>query len=421
MLSSGKNLPSNYRNFDLTVPLPEREDDFEFGSTLPRNPCYLENDHVATNLPDTLGGADDHLGLENAQRILVCGFHIWAQVSSWICGGGRRTQTPSSACAPWRQESHWNGIYRSLRHWRSRLSPRLLYSPDDSNLRAHVSRGNGETFAIINLLYDINVVFLHRDYIPFLAHRVRRPTGPVDPPLILDTPPDGWWEHGARDMFQAAKRTVQLMQGLDENGIGIDSPFTCFCIYIAGTVLSYLEAWPHMAPEVTDAPQYTPWTLTFLEVHAQRWPICDGWKKTLMSLGSLYRHINAGGQMYSQFGRDDFIQVEDRLHRFAAAKPPRNNEIVEPLQGSPASLSNTTIPQSRTMDISQEEPHTNISEEPNGLTSTYQDHGAFESTQGAWEHDLQWYYDSQSDLTASQDIMTSILGTQHLEGWLLDI
>lgn len=56
----------------------------------------------------------------------------------------------------------------------------------------------------------------HGEYMPLIPHSTSRPRGPVDPPLLLEEPPAGWWERSAQQwLLEAASNIVQLMQTLD--------------------------------------------------------------------------------------------------------------------------------------------------------------------------------------------------------------
>lgn len=416
MLSSGKNLPANHHHFDLSIPLPSSEDDFEFGSVDTAAPQYLDHDNSTDS---ECIEATDQLGLENIQRIFIGGFETWARLSSWIVGGGRRTPHPSSACVPWAIHSHWTRLSTSLRRWEANISPRLLYSTNPSSLKVFLSRGHGETFATINLLYFLNVAFLHREYIPFFGHRVKKPCGPVDPPLIDEIAPDGWWENGSREMFQAAESTVRLMQSLEEKDSTIETPFTCFCVYIAGAMLCYLDAWPHMAPEVKNAKQSFGWTLKFLESATLRWPICRGWRKTMLGLDAISRHINSGAGSYSHFGRDEFVDMEDRLHRFTDTEAPEPDTIVasfrESRQHNRVNDSSTILQSSIASSVEQGSSNTTPPirhPEPQAHASASRD---------PLPDPLAWYNDTISEFTASQDFLASILGTEPMENFLLQM
>lgn len=92
---------------------------------------------------------------------------------------------------------------------------------------------------------------LHREYIPFAPLRFKRPQGPLDEPTFPPdkyTPPPGFWEESAEEMFRAASDILKLARMYQEwvegreggNGRGlVETPQVGFAIYTAAFVGVY--------------------------------------------------------------------------------------------------------------------------------------------------------------------------------------
>ncbi|KAI9736176.1 MAG: hypothetical protein M1834_001061 [Cirrosporium novae-zelandiae] len=318
MLGCGKHRPQSFRSSELDFPLPISNEDFEFESQAAAiAPSYLvrfdHGDRDNTPMPPR----NLTMGSEQSLAIIIQGVDIWSSLSSWICSGGRKIKSSGPSYPPWNENSCWYQVNKALQFWRVRLSPRLIYSPKNNNLVVHVSRNHGEVFVIINLLYYINLVFLHREYIPFFPHRVYHPCGPIDAPLLSEEAPPGWWNESAKTLFEAAANIVDLLQGLHQNDILFQTPFTSFCLYVAAGTLAYGHTWPHMAPGLLHAQEKYNWGFQWLQQASSLWPISKGWHETLAKLSILYERIQKDAVRYSGVGRDRFADLEDSLNRMA--------------------------------------------------------------------------------------------------------
>ena len=92
---------------------------------------------------------------------------------------------------------------------------------------------------------------LHREYVPFMPIRCKKPEGPLDPPLFppdkYDVPP-GFWEDSARECFKAAREIMDLVRTCQEWSALVETPIVGFAIYTVAFVGVYCINFPHMDP-----------------------------------------------------------------------------------------------------------------------------------------------------------------------------
>ncbi|KAJ5646849.1 Transcription factorfungi [Penicillium lividum] len=393
MLGCGRHRPRSFEAEKIEIPLPMNEEDYIFGSDASVDPIYLTSDSGSFQ-------PAQKLGIEYCLSLTVQGFDIWSRLSRWICAGGRRSKLPTSSNLPWNETSFWNQTMRALENWRATLSPRLIYSSSGLNMQAHISRTQGESFAIINLLYYTMVIYLQREYIPFLPHRVSSPCGPINSPLLEEPAPPGWWEQGSRDLFNSASSIIQIIRGLQQHGIQLQTPFTSFCVFTAATTLSYASAWPHMAPGTEDARDMYVWGLEWLKESCKLWKIVVGWCDTMQNVDALYTCLKKESLRFPHIGREPFVELEDSIQRFAETEP----------GGLPAA--NILLALSQTSQLEPREERQGVSSRPRQTDSHEQgnQHGSADSEAGLGIADQNPFEYTSRDFVASQDLIASMMG-----------
>ncbi|KAB8201779.1 hypothetical protein BDV34DRAFT_162317 [Aspergillus parasiticus] len=316
----------------LDIPLPMSEVDFEFGpeSTLP--PYFLA--HLGTDASISVMGSDRKInGPQRILSLIIEGFSIFSALSTWICRGGRRYPSPDSIEPPWKHTSFWSRSMTTVEAWRVTHSSRLVYSRSSGQIQAHILHNQVEGFALLNLLYYMSVFFLHREYTPFFPHRVSRPCGPIDPPLLEQAPPHDWWHHSAQKLFEAASIIIQLMQDLDKRGVQFQTPFTAFCMFSAASAVLYADTWPYMAPGLENAKEKYTWSLDWLRTASEKWKIAKSWYEILGELSGIFTRLKTDGHDFPHLGREEFQDLHDNLHRLAEPESTTVNALAALSQG----------------------------------------------------------------------------------------
>lgn len=302
---------------------PAGEQDFIFGET---KTAEERRDDGATWENDLLPSNIDHY-----YGLLVRGFDIWARVLQFVVNGGRRQP---GLCRPenhpWVAGSPWRLPHDELQMWRKNTDKRLRYPETAVAGHAALGNGNAEQFAYINLIYYISILFLGREYIPFLPTPDAGPVGPVDPPLLSLPPPPTWWADRAAELFLACVRIVTLLRELDDAGAALDSPFAGFCSFSAATMNLYVLHFPNMnLGRSTDMPTIVADNLRFLENFQARRPMGRGWWVTIQHCQALYAHANQDRTLFAGRTRADFEALEYSIHD-VRGQPPKEGASLSP-------------------------------------------------------------------------------------------
>jgi hypothetical protein len=323
MIGCGKCQASNFSMSISGIPLPLNEDHFAFGYGPESRPLFLtmwdleNNDYDSPSL-----SPQPKIGCDSGLTLIIQGFHIWQTISSWVSSGGRRRETLSSREPPWRSRSFWSRSMAALEDWRVSHSPQVIYSSSNMNLNIYISRNEGERFAVINLLYYLSLIFLHREYIPLIPYSTSCPRGPVDPPLLLEEAPAGWWDRSAQALLEAASNIIHIMQELDSRRIYFQTPFTSFCVFSAMTTLAYAIAWPHMVPGLDGqlSSNLYSWGSAWLRQSCKLWKVSNGWYRTLLTMYQAYMQVKVDPLQHATVRWDVFPELEENILRLAGSE-----------------------------------------------------------------------------------------------------
>ncbi|CAK7225684.1 hypothetical protein SEUCBS140593_005987 [Sporothrix eucalyptigena] len=316
MVFCGQPQPWVLSMYASNVKWPAGEQDYVFGPSTP----------TATT-DDSPGGSD----IDHYYGLLVRGFDIWARVLQFVVNGGRRQP---GLCRPenhpWVTGSPWRLPYEELQLWRAHMDPRLRYPETAVAGHAALGNGNAEQFAYVNLIYYISILFLGREYIPFLPTSEATPTGPVDPPLLPLKPPSTWWANRAAELFDASVRIVTLLRELADAGAPLDSPFAGFCSFSAATMNLYILHFPNMnLGRSTDIPAVVADNLRYLETFQAVRPMGRGWWVTIQHCQALYVSASQNRSLFAGRTRADFEALEYSIHDMRG-QPPKEGASLSP-------------------------------------------------------------------------------------------
>jgi hypothetical protein len=125
---------------------------------------------------------------------------------------------------------------------------------------------------------DHSALFLHREYIPFLPTTESEPAGPVDPPLLEASAPNGWWQDGARELFDAAACITNILSELDDAGATLMTPFAGFCAFSAATMNLYVSRFPKLnLGRSSDATALAKTNKLYMLRFKSLWKMGEGW------------------------------------------------------------------------------------------------------------------------------------------------
>ncbi|CAK7231341.1 hypothetical protein SBRCBS47491_007898 [Sporothrix bragantina] len=324
MVFCGQPQPWVLSMYASNVKWPSGEQDYVFGPAVETAP-------TTDTPPRPIGSGIDHY-----YSLLVRGFDIWARVLQFVVNGGRRQP---GLCRtenhPWMAGSPWRLPYDELQLWRTHMDRRLKYPETAVAGHAVLGNGNAEQFAYINLIYYISVLFLGREYIPFLPTPEATPVGPVDPPLLTLQAPSNWWADRAAELFDASVHIVTLLKELADAGAALDSPFAGFCSFSAATMNLYILHFPNMnLGRSTDTPAVVADNLAFLESFQAARPMGRGWWVTIQHCQALYASATHDRSLFAGRTRADFEALEYSIHD-VRGQPPKEGASLSPVNHPP--------------------------------------------------------------------------------------
>lgn len=167
-----------------------------------------------------------------------------------------------------------------------------------------------------------SLIFLNREYLPFLPTTCDRPSGPIDPPLLPPDAPVGWWDARATELFASAGSITTIMEDLDNAGASLHTPFPSFCVFSAVTMNMYRSAFPWMSPDkLQDGRSLVEKNLVWLDTFRKIWPVGERWWLTSQRTKQLYDHASADLERYQGRARSDFDALEASMHDCRRRRP----------------------------------------------------------------------------------------------------
>ncbi|KPM42997.1 hypothetical protein AK830_g3513 [Neonectria ditissima] len=318
----GKPQPFTLSVAEMHTHWPISEEDFAFGEPSAQR---RRTDEEQGLLDHMKGDANNYYG------ILVRGFDIWARILKWVVGGGRRLPGMSlPENHPWVDTSPWRLLYNELHAWKRHQDRRLHYV--EGSLKNHAALGQAEAVGYLNLIYYVSLIFLEREYIPFLPAPESEPSGPVDPPFLSIPAPPGWWHDRADELFTAAAKIPSLMQELEDANASLNTPFAGFCAFSAATMNLYVSSFPNMNLKRNADTSFNILLLNLrlLDKFRRIWPMGEGWWVTIQHCKRLYEHASRDTARFRGRTRDDFIALEFSIQD-SRGQPPTSEGADSPV------------------------------------------------------------------------------------------
>ena len=231
MLSAGKYRPTMISVKQLKVQLPCSDDQFLFVRD------------VTTGFLDTPLQSDDNANDDGVLSWYIRLVEIFGRFSEWSYAGGRRTET----LPPWDSSTKFFQLRQELENFQRVLPSNMTFT--EANLSAHIEKRNATTYASMHTLYSLCLIMLHREYIPFIPLRCKRPQGPLDAPIFPENQyhiPDGFWEESAGALLKAARDIVDIVRTCQDNNALPESPQIAFAVWQAAFICVYSAHFPHM-------------------------------------------------------------------------------------------------------------------------------------------------------------------------------
>ena len=192
-------------------------------------------------------------------------------------------------------------------------------------------------------LSTYSLLFLGREYLPFLPTPASEPSGPVDPPL-LPGGPQGWWADRADEIFTSAAHITDILRRMDMAGTPFFAAFPGFCAFSAATMNSYVSCFPRMnlGRSKTAAADLSS-NLSYLDRFRAIWPMGDGWWNTIHQTQTLYQRASRDRGEFQGKTRADYEKLHTSMHDSSGISPAAEPHAETP-RPSDTTACNSTFP-----------------------------------------------------------------------------
>ncbi|KPM46496.1 hypothetical protein AK830_g159 [Neonectria ditissima] len=318
MIQSQENLHSGYKTpapfplEDITTLLPCSEADFAFGIIPPERAALAGTPPGLAN-PQLVHSADRCLF-----ATLIQAHGLWGTVAR----RAGRTGYSISKIPPWDDASEHQKTIIELQSWEQSIPARHAFSV--WNLRGWKSESLHLAYLSVTMVLRLSNIVTRRIYLEnMLSALVHEPADEVrgatpqtgrasddqsspahDPsePILdafLDPAPVGFWETTSEELFTNVWKLYEqidaffTMRAPDEGFPQI----LVFCVYISGSLASYLWRYPALCPLLADkAKMMAQRSLEVLgELHAA-WPTSSKWQRGLQQIATPLAEVNPADQ-----------------------------------------------------------------------------------------------------------------------------
>ena len=204
--------------------------------------------------------------------LLILSSETWLDCLNWISNGGKYYYKE----APWNTSSEWFQLNNKISEIQNNLPNDNKFSLENINLSFH--NNYNSLYCSFHLTLLISKIILHREFIPFIPSDNTGAKGPFDKLPWLNNAPTDWWKNSAKVCFQSACDVATILQRCRLN----DKKYTCnlfngFIGLTSGTLLSYIQHFPHYVDHIEDANIYYNECVEYLKYY-----------KEFLNIGSYY-------------------------------------------------------------------------------------------------------------------------------------
>ncbi|KAH7011282.1 hypothetical protein EDB80DRAFT_711495 [Ilyonectria destructans] len=329
LLSCGKRRQSMFDLESMNRLFPSNDADFAFGE---RNaPQGLVPAQVSS--PHSTG-----LGPSHSFLLVIKGVHIWSKIHSWTAEGGRRQPGMAEADqCPWVESSQWSCMMRELLEWRNSQNVRLKYPETKVSSHAHMKQA--EKFGYLNLIYYVSMLFLRREYIPFLPVGETKPRGPIEAPLLKATGSDLFWENNLKELSYAAAQISHLLRDLRRANSSLHTPFAGVCAFSSALRALYAASFPayfgYDQDQAKEVEIQAEESMKDLRETGRLWKIADDWIDVLDTAKSLFCRVTSETHGWKvRRSRYDYPDLEESIYLLPLKGMPRPAASSQPASSS---------------------------------------------------------------------------------------
>lgn len=332
----GKNRAFSFFKHEYeSVPLPQGERLFAFMSEIS---AVTSGDGITTL--KSYGAYFRQNPLTNNDRefaIFIKIYSIWGEINQFLTDGGHYRQS----LPPWHTKSIVYQIRHSLSEWWGLLPHYWKWSAANNTL--HQTLGTENIFTMINCLYHLNVIYINREFLPFLPHSTNFPSGPTEGPVFPEPPDADYWIKSSKECFESVRSLTVILDSLlkRENEEGEQghpcnytaNPFYCFCAFVSTIQAMYgakfhwmdVDHVPNLGSSMSLATCSTN-MLNFLEIKQVNIEIAQNWYDVSNGIMDLYdfvsRNMDKAREM--NLGRSNLRQLKNLVQPTDTGISPEN-------------------------------------------------------------------------------------------------
>lgn len=284
-LQAGYSSPAPFPLDDLTARLPCDEHDFAFG-VAPAPRSVLPGTAPAEQAPDA--ARSKHRCLF---ATLVQAHHLWGQVARRACRSDLKS--PGGA-RPWEAGSEYQTLTQQLRVFEAEMPDRHRWSL--WNLRGWKAEQMHLSYLAVVMVLRVSNIVERRIYLDEILFSINNSSNPLDMDVspktttTRNTPPDDhFWRTMADELFGNVcelHEQIDAFYALRARDEGFPA-ILVFCVYICGSLASYLWRYPQLCPRV--APRAGEMALRSVQVLGalhRAWPTSTRWNQGLQQIAS---------------------------------------------------------------------------------------------------------------------------------------
>lgn len=288
-LQAGYSAPAPFPPEDITARLPCDEHSFAFGVN-PAPRAVLAGSVPAQQRPDA--ARSPHRCLF---ATMIQAHHLWGQVARRACRADLKAATANTtATAPWDAGSEYQLLTKELRTFESEMPERHRWSV--WNLRVWQDEDLHLSYLAIVMVLRVANIVERRIYLDEILLSVNNQASADHGDEMLISPrttpvkqaPDGFWTSMANELFE---NVLELYEQIDAFFTLRTTPeegfpaIVVFCVYICGSLASYLWRYPQLCPHVaTRAEEMSLRCVQVLEDLHKAWPTSTRWNQGLQQI-----------------------------------------------------------------------------------------------------------------------------------------
>ncbi|CAE7010406.1 serine threonine kinase fungal-specific transcription factor [Pyrenophora teres f. teres] len=228
--------------------------------------------------------------------VVVFGEIVW-----WSCNSGRRQEGKTP---PWNPTTTFKKLEDKLKRLKRDLPNDLQLTPDNTEDRVFTNPGK---YVSIHAMYTLCFIWLYREYMPTSPWALARPVGPLDEPIIEDTPPEpDYWINQARDCAKACSDFTNLLHKIGfpkARSNPVQTPMVAFACFAVGICTIYCHYFPSMDPDSVISSRLEPRAHdvanSFLLHILDRFKMARSW---ICQLAEWQRYYREERKKYKEFG-----------------------------------------------------------------------------------------------------------------------